>query len=54
MPNRFLPLQAEGALISILDPIPKFLAHDSLLRLSHLVLLSEKCLNLKTIDKEVG
>ena len=53
VPNRSLSLQA-GVLVSIVDPIPVYLHHDPLLRWSHLVLLSEKHLNLKTTDKEVG
>ena len=54
MPNRFLPLQTGAAFISISDPFPVLLHHDTFLRFSHLVLLSEKHLDLKTIDKEVG
>ena len=53
VPNRSLSLQA-GVLVSIADPFPVYLHHDPLLRWSHLVLLSEKHLNLKTTDKEVG
>ena len=53
MPDGTLSLQHE-ILFGIVEPGPILLPHFRFLLPVHLILLSEKCIYLKTIYKEVG